>query len=874
MKNSLRIFVVFVCLPALFPISTVYATNRYVSLTGGNVSPYTSWATAANTIQDAIDVCGNGDIVFVTNGIYAVGGGESYSGALFNRIIAQKTITITSVNGPDSTIILGQGPLGIGAVRCVYLSKNAALCGFTLSNGHTHAEGDTVTRQSGAGAFISFDGLISNCLITCNTAQQNGGGILCSQGGTIMDSLIINNVASNDGGGLFIRKECQVSDCIIVGNYAEENGGGLFCEEGGTFISCSVYGNDADHFGGGAALFHGGLVDNCLFTRNGARSGGGIAMESGGETRNCTLAANGVTHNGGGIHCTGPATNFNTLIYYNSAGISGKEYYLQGDPTFFGYCCTTPDPGGVGNVTNSPQCVERYAFDFHLSSSSPCIGKGNNIYATNPTDLDGRQRIIGNPQLVDIGCYEFVPQHYDTVSDHYVSFDGNNRWPYTSWATAAHGIQDAIDASVNGDSVHVAEGTYDKGYRGIRRFKNRLLINKSISVVATNGDPSQTVICGTRDLEYGSLGINAVRGVYITNTALLSGFTIREGHTDLKGHDQYELTAGGIYADPGCTISNCILIKNYGINAGGAFVNNCRMVDSVVEDNRADEVGGGLLLFLGAHASECIINDNDANQGGGVYAAYAPAANAFDESSQVASMNGITVLENCHVCSNNGYASGGGVYSLDSVLIDRCIIFDNASIERGGGIMFEGGGRAVSSLLTGNSSINGGGAYVDSAGFIENCTIAANSAVHGGGGLYCNRGGRMYNTIIYDNTRIIAGPSNYFNLGAGALYEYCCTFPTITNSWGGAGNITNAPLFTDVSLGNFRLLEGSPCIDTGTNLPGLTTAYDLDGNPRIYDDTVDMGCYEYIPEPAGIYIILVLLASGSRRITRRYSVSA
>jgi len=49
-------------------------------------------------------------------------------------------------------------------------------------------------------------------------------------------------------------------------------------------------------------------------------------------------------------------------------------------------------------------------------------------------------------------------------------------------------------------------------------------------------------------------------------------------------------------------------------------------------------------------------------------------------------------------------------------------------------------------------------------------------------------------------------------------------------------------------------------INAGTNLPYVYTTDDLDGNPRIIDGIVDMGAYEYIPEPflfINCYLLIV-----------------
>lgn len=77
---------------------------------------------------------------------------------------------------------------------------------------------------------------------------------------------------------------------------------------------------------------------------------------------------------------------------------------------------------------------------------------------------------------------------------------------------------------------------------------------------------------------------------------------------------------------------------------------------------------------------------------------------------------------------------------------------------------------------------------------------------------------------------------------------------TSTNTPGGPEAFGNNvifgtyPMFVDTTNGDFRLHPCSPAVNKGDNVAADTIGliFDLDGNPRIYRDTVDLGAYEVL----------------------------
>lgn len=695
-------------------LNVVPPSIRYVDANNPNpVPPFTSWATAARTIQDAIDAALAGDEVLVTNGVYATGGRPSHA-ALTNRVMVDRAVTLRSVNGPEVTLIAGyQVPgatNGPGAVRCVYLTNGASLIGFTMTNGATYTYPyANYYDQRGGGVFCESKSVtVSNCVMVGNSADFYGGGAFS---GTLLRCTLRQNVALSGGGA----SDAVLKQCVLTENQADYDAGGAYwCQ----LQSCLLTGNRASDGGGGAGMCR---MVNCTITRNTAGSGGGV---QGGWLTNC-------------------------IVYFNEAAslpnVSPSGIYPNRD--VITYTCTTPEIEGVGNISSDPGL----AGVVRLSSGSPCRGAGMIVENTAP-DIDGEPWAIP-PSM---GCDEFsagtatgplevrivaadtnsTPNHPVSLSGHVEGKASHSVWnfgdgtsatnrpsieyswaapgtyevvftafnqdhpdgvnatvtiqvvagthyvnqrcenpqpPYTTWETAATNIQDAVDvATAPGSVVWVGAGSYQHGGKTLSgAILNRVAIERPILVISVTG-PSATYING---LGYGS-GMS--RCAYVGSGGALSGFTLSNGFAD----------AGG------------------GVLGGGA-VTNCW-----IQGNTAILRGGG--VSGGAYFS-CVINQNRVIE---------PIREAFDGGAGA----NVCSLYNCTLANNYGGHGGASWVTL------------------------------INCVVTGNSE---GGAF---ASDLYNCTVVGNGEVGVGECL-------VYNSIVYYN-----GPGGVVN-HISCPMNYCCTTP-------------------------------------------------------------------------------------------------
>ncbi len=711
----------------IFPNVHAPAATLYVDLNSADpVPPYADWSTAATNIQDAIDTSSGGDLILVTNGVYATGGRTVNEYALTNRVVIDKAVTVQSVNGPAVTLIQGyQVPStfdGSNAVRCVYMTNNAALIGFTLTNGATMGlgEGDAFHEQSGGGIWCeSANSWVSNCVICDNSCHEYGAGVYS---GSLTDCQINHN--TNQNTGLYIAGGGGVAYSVLFDSTIVSN--------------CLLLAGDSGIGSGGALSC---ILSNCVVAGN--NSGGVYSC----TLNDCTIESNTNPISGGGAI---QSTLNHCLLYNNQSGGLGSE-----------------GSGGGGAY----DCVLNSCIVSNNQTSGYGGGVYYDLYQTNA--LGQSNVVVGNIAANGVSSGAGGGAAY--VNIHGTNLNLND-WTFISNSAAGYGggLYTASSASTLNNCIFLgnSSGTSGGGCCGPGPNNNLIAVSNCI---------------------------------FTSNVAAGDG-------------------GGACYA----ALNYCSVTGNKAVSGGGVYgiVSNC-----VLNDNLATNYGGGLYYNFSASqqlypiVANCAFTNNSAlGNGGGAY---------VSSSSTI-----FFTFSNCTFSANSATSEGGGVWG--NVSLSYCIVSGNKAEGDGGGAYDPWS--TLNSLLANNSASYGGGIYNNNSVtplpyiMIAGSTIANNTATNAGGGIYSFPiSYRATNCIIYDNSAPVG-----MNYSGGAAFAYCCTTPP-TN---GVDNITNEPLFVNLAGGDFHLQSNSPCINSGNNAY-VTSATDLDGNPRIVGGTVDIGAYEY-----------------------------
>ena len=761
MRSALLLVALCLVLPR-----TVSAAHYYLRANGTGDYP---------TIQAAINAASSGDTIICADGTYSGTGNDAIDFGGKNLKLKSES------NHPKDCIISCSWDRGF------YFHSGetsaAIVQGFTIQNG-----GD---ETLGGGLYIvNSSPTIFNCVIHNCQSLGDGGGIYI-QGSTanpsILNCVLDQNEAIDDGGAIYFHDSHGiVKNTTMVYNWADdegEGGGGCFVDNSTpTVTNCVIWGNENNQLWGNATGFTSNLI----------------------------------------MGWVGPATNFDGNPQLTVG--TGGNYYLNP---------ATSNAVDAGSDLASNIC-------FTTAGGSQCMSS----WATRTDQHDDAGQ-------VDVGY------HYP----HYVAVISVPSYKST--------IQAAIDAAWDGDIVEVADGTYTGN--GNRDLDTKA---KRITVRSQSGNANNCVInCqGSAGTPHRGFYIHQGEGMgtVIQNLKIINGWTSGSG--------------GGIYVT-NCspTIENCILSANYAQVDGGGFYNyqgNPAVTGCIFMGNTAIDAGGGMLNHTcspvltrcvfqsnsstwgaaglhnyaasptlnqctfkynissnwggGLHNDgtlahpylyDCMFQDNQAKEGGGIYNRNGAHPTLFDcyfvVNSTLAAGRGGAIyatgsqltLTRCTFDANEATVDGGAVYckSYSSAMIDSCLFKWNVTVSGGGAIYFYDHDNSTVSNCTfyENESPNGGAlwTWVNCTTNVVRCIFRENQATTAGSQIGINSSCLMVVTC----SDVQYGQSGVY-VGGGS-----------TLTWG-SGNFDEDPWFCAIGHGDFTIDSASRCAPANSGGCGLIGA--------------------------------------------------
>lgn len=372
------------------------------------------------------------------------------------------------------------------------------------------------------------------------------------------------------------------------------------------------------------------------------------------------------------------------------------------------------------------------------------------------------------------------------------------------------------------------------------------------------GEPLKTISYAYSLIYPDSINKNAIylaNGIYSDS---VNGekfpFNIR-GYVDIKGQSRDYTILDGMYKSP--LLKGNRQVSNY------SFRNMTLYRGGRVYPNTVFHVPAGIAMLYGENDN--IVFDSILLLNGHQYS-------TSGNFSPQASNN--VLISNCEFRDNlGGMAVSMGANTGDTTTFSNCRFLNNMpdyeqDTPGGGALVIFGYNTATivkGCLFSGNNNDNiatVGGYATNTSDYFVNCTFTGNTFLEDNISLGFNDASTyMYNCIVFNegndvpisvfwseviDTISLNIYSSLIENGEESIYLR----PGLTSLHYDETNIEGDPLFYYGSEFPYNLSDNSPCINIGTlNLPAFIELpeFDIAGNPRIFNDSIDMGAYEWNP---------------------------
>lgn len=431
-----------------------------------------------------------------------------------------------------------------------------------------------------------------------------------------------------------------------------------------------------------------------------------------------------------------------------------------------------------------------------------------------------------------------------------------------SWATAYSDLNTAIQTAQGNtliQKIHVAKGTYYPNRFPFQIQSNGTGIQKTStsnldktfhlrpglemyggypngggtaapSVYRTILDGSRT---GTNPADTASNVVYMGGWFGLVDTAVISGFTIRNGKATLDGNiNESGGYGGGIFCMGGIhVIKDCIIINNKSLNGGGAiYVDRATafVLNDTITNNRSGGVGS-YAANLTVHS--CYLSNNNGS-----------AINSWKGynyiiNNEMASSNGAGIAQtemNSHITGNHiHHNKSGGIainYSYDAY-IEGNTIAGHKTTNAGAGIYLYGGKhQIINNLIMNDTSLYGGGIY----NFNGFNTITGNTFIHNvaqaGGGIWLQGGGHRI-----DNNKVIENSA--FDKGGGFFFNAVDSILVINNILAGNSSVLEAGGMYLNSVRNYLVAGNVFANNRSANTGGLRCNSWVDTMSKVVNNT-------------------------------------
>lgn len=560
----------------------VDATTGSDSNTGAIDSPFKTISYASTHLPN------NTGTIFVYPGSYK----ESYDSSSTAAIFITNEVSIIGLGNNPSEVIISAND----GRRCFYINHpNALLQNITMANCVNRINNGVNNDICGGNVFINSNGgIIYDCIISNgNAATWNaGGGNIYIKGGLVSRCTIVGGKASTGtnagriGGANILIEGGIVENCLIKDGFGAAAGARLI--NNGLLINCTIVNNsntgelipqnNATNDVGVVRATGNARVQNCIIYNNTSN------VEANGHSRiwagslSCFInnATDGdypisennliimkgmfVNEDNKDYHITLPSTAFDNGKIENTESLIED---LDGNPRVIG---NRIDIGCYELVVSDNQP------DFVVDSNDYVTDKEITFYANALTDCsvsyewdfgDGETatgKIVNHtydtPGLYSVTLTTYIngepisitKENFITISYNILYVDVNSInpiSPYSSKATAAKTIAEALTHAKDGSTIIILPGTYS--------LSDQVNVEKAVTIQGESKLPSNTIISTSK----------STRHFYLNNKdALISGLTLQDGVSSANGASVYIASNGG-------SISNCVFRNNYAYNFDG-----------------------------------------------------------------------------------------------------------------------------------------------------------------------------------------------------------------------------------------------------------------------------------------------------------------